>query len=512
MHFARSGGILLHPTSFPGRYGIGDLGSQAFKFLDFLHRCGLQLWQVLPLGPTGFQNSPYQMLSAFAGNPLLISLDLLVQDGLLSERDLARAPQNSAGRIDYGRVIPFFDEILFTACQNFKQKPRFSIAGDYQQFRHEQADWLEEYALFRAMKTHFGGGPWVDWPEELIRRERQALAHWRERLHEQIEATAFRQFLFFRQWRSLKARAQELDIRIIGDLPIFVAHDSADVWANQENFSLDENGRPEVVAGVPPDYFSESGQLWGNPLYRWDVMAANNYAWWAARLRHTFQMVDIVRIDHFRGFEAYWEIPGDAETAVNGRWAKGPGEHFFITLESALGKLPILAEDLGVITPEVNALRDRFAFPGMKILQFAFGTDSNNEYLPHNYPRNCVVYTGTHDNDTCTGWFGKLHQDAQIHGGKKISNEQRLALKYMGCELTKNIHWEFIRLAFSSVAQSAILPLQDILGLGNEARMNLPGKAEGNWQWRYKEDQLGQEIIEKLSELTWLYGRSSYFC
>lgn len=509
MHFPRSGGILLHPTSFPGKYGIGDLGSQAFKFLDFLHRCGLQLWQILPLGPVGFQNSPYQSFSAFAGNPLLINLDLLVQDHLLSEHDLVHAPPNTPGRIDYGTIIPFVEEILFTAYQNFKHKPHLGIKDEYEQFRHEQAYWLEEYAFFRAIKMQFGGGSWTDWPKELIRREQQTLTQWRERLHEQIESAAFQQFLFFIQWYALKTYARELGIQIIGDLPIFVAHDSADVWANQENFHLDENGRPEVVAGVPPDYFSETGQLWGNPLYRWDVMAANKYAWWVARLRHTFQTVDIVRIDHFRGFEAFWEIPGDAETAENGRWVKGPGESLFYALQSSLGELPIIAEDLGVITPEVEALRDRFGFPGMKVLQFGFSWESRNKHLPHNYSRNSVVYTGTHDNDTTRSWFATTFSDDKVKNDEALNRERRFVLDYLGSSSEKDLHWAFIRLAFASVADMAIVPLQDILGLGNAARMNLPGRAECNWEWCYKEGDITNEIAEKLFELATIYGRIS---
>lgn len=505
MHFVRAAGILLHPTSLPGRFGIGSLGHNAEHFIELLRRCGMQLWQILPLGPTGYGNSPYQSLSAFAGNPLLICPEKLRRDNLLSEHDLAQAPHCELQRVDYGKVISFYNAMLNAAFANFRQSDFPELRTEYEQFRHAQAEWLPDYALFSALKKQFGGGPWTDWPLELVRRESRAMQHWRDTLAEEIEAVAFQQFLFFRQWQAIKARANDAGIRIIGDIPIFAAHDSADVWANQDRFHLDADGHPNIVAGVPPDYFSETGQLWGNPLYRWQVMAGQNFAWWTARLRQTFRMVDIVRIDHFRGFEAYWEIPGDAETAVNGRWVKGPGKALFHTLREQLGDLPIIAEDLGVITPEVEALRDAFAFPGMKVLQFAFDSDSSNEYLPHHYPKNCVVYTGTHDNDTCIGWLhGNSHADPEHLGA-----EQQFALRYMGLRDIHDFHWAFIRLAFASTADTAIIPLQDALGLGNEARMNLPGRADRNWEWRFRAELISDRIIDRLAEMTSLYSRQA---
>lgn len=503
MHFPRAAGLLLHPTSLPGRFGIGSLGHNAERFIELLSRCGMQLWQVLPLGPTGYGNSPYQSLSAFAGNPLLICLERLQQDGLLSEHDLANAPAFNARRVDFGVVIPFYAEMLKSAFGNFQHRDYPELQAEYEQFLHQQADWLPDYALFSALKKHFGGGPWTDWPKELVRRQKAAMQQWREKLAEQREAVSFQQFLFFRQWQAIKGRANEAGIRIIGDIPIFVAHDSADVWANQNRFHLNPDGQPKVVAGVPPDYFSETGQLWGNPLYRWQVMSRQNYTWWAARMKQTLHVMDIVRIDHFRGFEAYWEVAGDAENAIIGRWVKGPGAALFHALREQLGELPIIAEDLGVITPEVEALRDGFDFPGMKVLQFAFGSDSSNEYLPHNYPPNCVVYTGTHDNDTSIGWLGgNTHADYD-----QLGQEQQMALRYMGLLNSQDFHWAIIRLAFSSTASMAVIPLQDALGLGNEARMNVPGRADGNWEWRYVEESIPDWVIDRLADMVWLYGR-----
>ncbi len=507
MKLAREAGILLHPTSLPGNYGIGELGSQAEAFLDFLTESGIRLWQILPLGPTGYGNSPYQTLSAFAGNPLLISIEYLVRDGLLSPSFLPETPDFPEERVDFGRVIPFKTHLLQQAFQTFRNGSFPQLNREFEQFCHRYQHWLEDYALYRALKDHFGGCAWTDWPPALIRREASALQSKRSELALQIEAIRFEQFLFYRQWWAIRHRAGEQRIKIIGDIPIFLAHDSADVWAHQDYFYLDENGQPLVVAGVPPDYFSETGQRWGNPLYRWDVMAEENYAWWIQRFRAIFDLVDIVRIDHFRGFEAYWEVPAEEETAIHGRWVKGPGAHFFQVLQQHIGDLPIIAEDLGVITEEVIALRDQFEFPGMRVLQFAFSDDEDARFFqPHNYPRNCVVYTGTHDNDTCVGWFHGDDLSSSTRTPEEIQAERLRAKKYMNTE-GEEIHWDFIRLAFASVANTAIVPLQDVLGLGSEARMNLPGRPDGNWEWRFQARALTPEIKNRLRELVDLYER-----
>ncbi|MDQ7053822.1 MAG: 4-alpha-glucanotransferase [candidate division KSB1 bacterium] len=507
MRLAREAGILLHPTSLPGIYGIGELGSQADTFIDFLAESGIRLWQILPLGPTGYGNSPYQTLSAFAGNPFLISIEYLIRDRLLPEQVLQQLPDFPAKRVDYGRLIPFKTRLLQQAFHNFQQGSFPELKAEFEEFCHHYQYWLDDYALYRAIKDQQGGGAWTDWPAELVRREPHALQARRSELAQQIEAIRFEQFLFYRQWRAIRRRAAERNIKIIGDIPIFLAHDSADVWAHQDYFYLDENGQPLVVAGVPPDYFSETGQRWGNPLYRWDVMAAQHYSWWIQRFRAIFDLVDIVRIDHFRGFEAYWEVPAEEETAIHGRWVKGPGAHFFEVLQQEIGNLPIIAEDLGVITEEVIALRDQFEFPGMRVLQFAFADGEDARFfLPHNYPRNCVVYTGTHDNDTCVGWFQGNDLNSSTRTQEEIEAERARAKKYMNTD-GREIHWDFIRLAFGSVANTAIVPLQDVLGLGSEARMNLPGRPDGNWEWRFRTEALTREIRHRLRELVELFER-----
>lgn len=500
MRLPRSSGILLHPTSLPGRWGIGDLGVAAYQFVDFLESAGQRLWQILPLGPTGYGNSPYQSLSSFAGNPLLISLDRLVEEKLLEPGDLpaeSELPEGivSADRVDYNAVTDFKMPLLRRsfACFQHGASPAHTVA--FQEFCAANAVWLDDYALFVAIKEAYDGASWDAWDQDIATRKPDALERWRERLAEQAEVQKYFQYLFFSQWRELKAYANERDVRIIGDMPIFVAYDGADVWADPELFYLDDKGRPTVVAGVPPDYFSETGQLWGNPLYRWDRMAANGYAWWMRRIKSTLDMVDIVRLDHFRGFEAYWEVPAGEETAVNGRWVKGPGPALFKKLEQDLGELPIIAEDLGLITPEVETLRDAFNMPGMKVLQFAFGDNARNPYLPHNYTSNYVVYTGTHDNDTTLGWF--------LSRG---SDEQEAVQRYLGRD-GSDICWDMIRLALSSVADMAVFPLQDVLRLGSEARMNIPGQAEGNWGWRYQAEMLDPGLAQGLRLLTATYGR-----
>jgi 4-alpha-glucanotransferase len=490
MERERASGILLHPTSLPGRYGIGELGDEARAFLRFLGAAGQRLWQVLPLGPTGYGDSPYQSFSAFAGNPLLISTDRLLRDGLLAPSDLDDLPGFPAERVDFGPVILYKNILLRRAYARFK------ASGDMQQVEAWYAPWLEDYALFMALKDHHDGAVWSTWAPALVRRDPAALAAARQELADNVDFYRFCQYRFFQDWGDLKREANAAGVRIIGDLPIFVAYDSADAWANQELFFLDAAGRPAVVAGVPPDYFSATGQLWGNPLYRWAAMAHDNYAWWVARLRMALTMFDLARIDHFRGFEAYWEIPAGEPTAIHGRWVQGPHAAFFEAIRAQLGELPIIAEDLGLITKEVVALRKRFGLPGMVVLQFA-PSDPENAYLPHIHEQNCVVYTGTHDNDTTRGWW-KTTSDA----------ERAFVRRYLGHPVTRRtIAWEFIRLALASVARTAIVPLQDVLNLGSEGRMNIPGVPGGNWGWRYANGALTPSLAARLRDMTELYAR-----
>ena len=494
MRFPRSSGILLHPTSLPSSWGIGDLGASACHFVDWLADAGQSLWQILPLGPTGHGDSPYQCFSAFAGNPLLVSLDKLVDEGLLDRKELQAAPFFSEDAIDYGAVISFKLPLLRKSFERIRGSKH---AQAFDQFCAVEASWLDDYALFVALKDWHGGASWDTWPRDAKPAARQpgALEHWRGKLADQVEVNKYLQFLFFSQWRQVKAYAHERGIRIVGDVPIFVAYDSADVWAHPDLFYLDPDGHPTVVAGVPPDYFSATGQLWGNPLYRWERMADTGYAWWVARLKATLNRVDIVRLDHFRGFEAYWQVPADEPTAVNGQWVKGPGAALFKTLECELGELPIIAEDLGLITPAVIALRDQFNFPGMKILQFAFGYDADDPYLPHNFTQNCIVYTGTHDNDTTLGWFNSRGEA-----------ERQAVQRYLGRD-GSDIGWDMLRLAFASVADVAMAPLQDVLRLGGQARQNTPGRGSGNWCWRVRAEALTPGLARGLRELTATYGR-----
>jgi len=485
----------LHPTSLPGRFGIGDLGEEAYRFVDFLANSGQQIWQVLPLGPTGFGDSPYQCFSAFAGNPLLISPEKLAEEGLLSPADLRDAPSFPAHRVDYGPVIEFKKALLRKSFEQFRGGATPTQREEVEAFCEQHRGWIYNYALFMALKDAHGGAVWNTWDPNIAARKPEAMNRWKQALSESILFHTYVQVQFFKQWSELKHYANARGIHVIGDLPIFVAHDSADVWAHPDLFFLDKQGQPTVVAGVPPDYFSATGQLWGNPLYRWDVLAQRGYDWWIERFKQAFAMVDRVRLDHFRGFEAYWEVPAMEKTAVRGRWVKGPGADLFNALKKALGALPIIAEDLGVITPEVTALREQFGFPGMKVLQFAF-TGPENTYLPHHFTQNLVVYTGTHDNDTAVGWFT----------GSSTPEERVYALKYLGTDGSQ-IHWDLIRLAFASVADAAIVPLQDVLGLDTEARMNFPSRASGNWSWRYTPDGLTDEVGEKLGDLTVIYGR-----
>jgi 4-alpha-glucanotransferase len=495
MDTTRASGILLHPTSLPGRFGIGDLGPEALRWVDFLAAAGQKLWQVLPIGPTGFGDSPYQCFSAFAGNAYLVSPEALLEDDLLEPVDLESAPAFPADRVDFGAVIEWKHALLGKAHARFLSGGGAALGAAYDDFCQKHAGWLEDYALFMALKESHGGVMWTAWERELANREPRALALERETLGEAVDSQRFRQFLFFRQWEAVHERTCEAGVRIIGDIPIFAAHDSADVWAHPEFFQLDENGQPTAVAGVPPDYFTKTGQLWGNPLYRWDVLAKDHFSWWVERLRGALEMVDILRLDHFRGFEACWEVPAGHPTAEKGRWVEGPGEFFFEVVRAALGDLPVIAEDLGHITPPVVALRDWLELPGMKILQFAFGSTARNPYLPHNHVKNSVVYTGTHDNDTTRGWYGSLS-----------AKERHAVRTYLGVD-GHDIAWDLIRAGYASVADTFIAPLQDVLDLGPEARMNLPGQAGGNWNWRFRGEHLSGAVRDRLAEYAEAYGR-----
>jgi len=506
MRFSRSSGILLHPTSLPGRFGIGDLGPQAYAFADFLLACGQTLWQVLPLGPTGYGDSPYACYSAFAGNTLLTSPEQLFAAGLLVQDDLSETHWSSPDRVDVKEVHQSKDILLRKAYEHYTRTTDTELRGAFATFAEQNASWLDDYALFRALKTAHGGLAWNQWERSLVQREPAALARARNDLSGEIDAQKFFQFLFFKQWFALKAYCNERGISLIGDIPIFVAQDSADVWTNPEQFKLDRNGIPTVVAGVPPDYFSSTGQYWGNPLYDWDRMLADGFRWWIERVRATLQTVDIARIDHFRGFAACWEIPGGDKTAERGRWIEAPGRELFTAIRNALGELPIIAEDLGVITPDVKKLRDDFGFPGMRILQFAFSRDSKDIDLPHNYHQSVVVYTGTHDNDTTVGWFNSVAGAGSTRTDAQISRERKFCMKYLNTN-GKEIHWDFIRTVLSSVADTAIVPLQDLLGLGSEARMNLPNSSEGNWSWRFRANALTEAHIDRLRDMTDTYGR-----
>ena len=537
----RFSGVLLHPTSLPGAYGIGELGVEAHAFVDWLASAGQSIWQMLPLGPTGYGDSPYQSFSSFAGNPLLISLDALADSGYLSGSDLAGAgtqtphtssmtrppaPRSERGSahpvvggsaathvtgaqepadmastfptrtVDFGRVIPWKTDLLRRAAAAFQAASQPQSRAEFDTFCAEQSDWLDDYALFAALKEQFRAAVWNRWPQEIARRAPAALETWRKMLDAGIHERKFEQWQFFRQWRALKAHANARGVRMFGDVPIFVAHDSADVWSHPEQFYLDDAGNPTAVAGVPPDYFSATGQLWGNPLYRWDVMAGRGFDWWIERMRRMLVNVDMVRMDHFRGFEAYWEVPAGAQTAATGRWVPGPGSALFDAIVAALpgAAQQIVAEDLGVITPPVVALRERYGFPGMKILQFAFGVGADNP-LPHTFERNSVAYTGTHDNDTAVGWFANASPEAGRH-----------ALDYMGTD-GSDFPWDLIRLASMSVARDFIVPMQDLLSLGSESRMNFPSTASGNWGWRMVEGEATPELAGRLRKITEVYGR-----
>lgn len=508
MRFPRSSGILLHPTSLPGKYGIGELGLEAYRFADQLARAKQSLWQVLPLGPTGYGDSPYQSFSAFAGNTLLVSLDLLVKEGLLADEDLKGAEDFPQDHVDFGKVIDFKTARLQLAYERFKRQGSEQLRRAFDVFCDYAASWLDGYALFRAVKNQQGGKLWSEWDRELALREPEAMERARGELDDEIEAQKFYQFLFFRQWFALKSYCNQKGLKIVGDIPIFVSYDSADVWTHPSLFKLDERGKPVVVAGVPPDYFSRTGQLWGNPIYDWDKMREDGFQWWTERVRASFEMMDILRIDHFRGFAQTWEIPAGDETAEHGKWVDVPGRELFSSLREKLGgDLPIIAENLGLITPDVEELRRAFGFPGMRILQFGFSSDADNKFLPHNYEHEDVAYTGTHDNDTTVGWFNAEEGIGSTRTAKQIEKERAYCLKYLDTR-GKEIHWDFIRAVFASVADTAIIPLQDVLGLGTEARMNLPASTSGNWDWRAQEGALTEAMLSRLADMSETYGRN----
>ena len=496
----RASGILLHITSLPSPYGIGDLGPEAYRFADFLAQTKQSYWQVLPLNPTNpaYGNSPYSSISAFAGNTLLISPDLLVEEGLLSREDLDPIPPFPEARCNFSEVILYKGKLLERAYQRFNQNGKGRES--FEIFCSESSSWLEDFALFVVLKKHFDGKVWNQWPSELRDRNPKSLAEVKKGSHDQIEKEEFWQYLFFKQWHALRTSCRQKGVHLFGDLAIYVSLDSADVWANPGLFKLDRERRPTFVSGVPPDYFSETGQLWGNPVYRWNVLKKSNYRWWRERIAHNLDLFDVLKIDHFRGLVAYWEIPAGEKTAINGRWVKVPVKDFLDTLNQHFPRLPIVAEDLGLITPDVREVMDHSALPGMKVLLFAFGEDHPmHPYLPHTYENNFLVYTGTHDNNTVRGWFE----------GEASSEDKQRLFRYLGREVpVEEIHWALIRLAMMSVARSVILPMQDVLGLGGEARMNRPSIAHGNWEWRLLPGQLTDSVSERLLDVTKTFGRS----
>ena len=494
----RSSGILLHLTSLPGAYGVGDMGPVAHEWVRTLAAAQQSWWQILPLGPGDEGFSPYSSLSAHAGNPLLISPEALVDEGLLSRAAIrpARWKTKKPDEIDFPAVERHKAALLHEAWQQFRTKPRRTLKGDYHRFRRSQKHWLDDFALFVALRQRYENTSWTQWPKSLVERRPEALRRARRDLAEEIDCIAFFQFLFFRQWQALRRSAKASGVKIIGDVPIFVAQESADVWANPQLFLLDRQHRPRVVAGVPPDYFSKTGQRWGNPMYDWAAMAKQGFAWWLQRFGSLLEKVDLVRIDHFRGFAACWHIPASAPDARKGKWVCSPGEALFKTLAKEFRGLPFIAEDLGLITPDVVALRDRWNLPGMRVLQFAFGDGSGNPFLPHNYVRNAIAYTGTHDNDTTAGWYRSLPAD-----------QRRRVLRYAP-DAADDPAWAMIRLAWASVADVAIAPMQDLLSLGSKARMNTPGRSDGNWAWRMGDLGAAKRTLARLAELTEIYGRS----
>lgn len=501
----RQSGILLHPTSLPGPEGIGTLGQGARDFLDFACLSGARVWQVCPLGPTGYGDSPYQCFSAIAGNPLLVDLETLAKEGLLSPGDLEPFRNLPADKVDFGRLIPLKWQALGLAARRFREqvqsgtKAGSMLQARFQAFQRRHRDWLPDYCLFMALKDHFGGRPWTGWPQGLRDRDPDTLARYQRDLALETGVQAFVQWQFHDQWTRLKAHAAQRGISVMGDLPIFAAGDSVDVWTRRQLFQLDPDGQARFVAGVPPDYFSATGQLWGNPVYDWPAMEADGFTWWIQILGHKLELFDLVRIDHFRGFAAYWAVPGGHPTAEHGSWVKAPGTRLFAALQAALGKLPVVAEDLGVITPDVEELKNQFGFPGMKVMQFAFDSAEENDHLPHNYVPHSVVYTGTHDNDTIRGWFNQASEA-----------DRTLASRYLGFNANSTgpeLAWAFIRAVMASVPRLAMVPLQDILGLDSSARMNTPGSLGGNWTWRYGKTDLKPGLARQFRNLAELYGR-----
>lgn len=509
MKFARCSGVLLHLTSLPGHFGIGDLGACAYEFADFLSEAGQKLWQVLPLNPTGYGDSPYQCFSAFAGNPMLLSLERLRELGLLEPSNLnwvgTTFPEDF---VDYGPVIEFKRTALRRAAEVFFADGSHGDHAAFDRFCESAGLWLDDYALFMACKDAHHLRVWTSWDPQIRGRNALAMREWSKKLAAEIKAYKYWQFEFFQQWARLKTYCQQRGIRFMGDIPIYVAHDSADVWAHPEMFYLDERGNPTAVSGVPPDYFSATGQLWGNPIYRWDLLAADGYKWWVERFRASLALFDVVRLDHFRGFESYWEVPTGETTAIHGRWIKGPGADLLSALQNAFGELPIVAENLGVITPPVEKLRQQFGLPGMSLLQFAFGNDPQGpSFRPHNYSRDLVAYTGGHDNDTTVGWWRSSGAGDSTRTAEDVRKEHEFARAYLNFEDDSEINWVMMRAVLSSVADVAIVPLQDVLGLGSEARMNLPGKVSGNWKWRYRPGALSGELSARLRSLVTLYDR-----
>ena len=488
MRFPRSCGTLVHPTSFPGKYGIGDLGYEARSFIDFLEETDQTIWQILPLTPTGYGNSPYASFSAFAGNPYLISLDLLVEKGLLEKSEVKKAEIPAHSSVEYEQAFANKDQLFLLACERFYDRLSLEDEKDFKRFKRQNKHWLNDYSLFMACALHYNKQPWNTWEKGLAQRDPEALKAFIKKHAKEIAIQDWLQYEFYSQWMNLKEYANSKGIRVIGDIPIFVDHNSADVWANPQYFEVDKKGNRTLVAGVPPDYFSETGQLWGNPLYKWKILEKDGFSWWVDRFKHMFKICDAIRVDHFRGFDAYWEVKAKEKTAVNGCWVKGPGEKLFDTILEKCGELPILAEDLGFVTEGVEKLRDKYHFPGMKIIQFAFDSDSTNAFLPHNYPQNCVVYTGTHDNDTSIGWYNQAPEEEK--------HRVRVYTKSDG----EKINWEFIRLGMYSVADQAIFPLQDFMNLGAEHRMNIPGTSSNNWLWRYSPKMLDEVDKNKIKE------------
>jgi 4-alpha-glucanotransferase len=492
----RSSGILLHPTSLPGKFGIGTLGKEAFHFIDFLAKSGQRLWQTLPLGPTGFGDSPYQSFSSSAGNPLLIDPELLAKEGLLDVRDLRNAEQPAELPVDYSALIPARNEFFHKAFEVFKAAEAKHKSHGFDHFTNQNSTWLNDYALFMALRDHYKKHSWQSWEKPLKMRDPKALQEFSHNLADKILYHKFLQYHFFRQWFAVKDYAHKHGVRIIGDIPIYVSPDSVDIWVNPTMFLLDKDLKPTFIGGVPPDYFSETGQLWGNPLYNWEAIMKDGCRWWIRRFRDTLAFCDIIRIDHFRGFAGFWAVPSGEKTAVNGEWMEGPGNAFFTSISKALGDIPVIAEDLGVITDDVVGLRDSNGFPGMKILQFAFDSAEENDHLTYNFSKNSVVYTGTHDNNTTRGWFDSAP-----------SADRELLLEFLNADGSE-ICWDMIRLAWGSVANTAIVPMQDLLCLGTEARMNLPGTTRGNWQWRAAAGCFSNELAAKLRRVTEIYGRN----